>query len=131
MLKSRKPFGFAGLWETWKPPEGDEIKSCAIITTNANEFLKDVHDRMPVILPREKENVWLDPDAEITRLLALLKPYDSAAMEYYPVMRAVNSPAASSASSAAPLGATRPDAESHPDCTPAQIAARNQMGNVN
>ena len=61
----------------WKSPRGAEIKSCAIITTEANELLKDVHDRMPVVLPREKENLWLDPDAELSRLLALLKPYDS------------------------------------------------------
>jgi putative SOS response-associated peptidase YedK len=47
---------------------------------------------MPVIVPREKENVWLDPDAELTHLLALLKPYRSEEMEYYPVSRTVNSP---------------------------------------
>ena len=61
-------------------------------TTDANELLKDIHDRMPAILPREKENLWLDPDAELAHLLRLLKPYDSTEMEYYPVSRAVNSP---------------------------------------
>jgi putative SOS response-associated peptidase YedK len=98
-----EPFGFAGLWETWKPPEGEEIKSCAIITTEANELLKDVHDRMPVILPRGREDLWLDPDAELAHLLRLLKPYDSAEMEYYPVSRAVNSPSHNAADCIVPI----------------------------
>ncbi len=93
VLKSREPFGFAGLWETWKPPEGEEVKSCTIITTAANELLQAVHERMPVILPRAKEDMWLDPDADLTRVLELLKPYRSEEMEFYPVSRAVNSPA--------------------------------------
>ena len=50
VLKSREPFGFAGLWEHWQSPEGEEILSCTIITTEANELLKSVHDRMPVSL---------------------------------------------------------------------------------
>jgi putative SOS response-associated peptidase YedK len=103
VLKKREPFGFAGLWETWIPPEGKEIKSCAIITTDANELLKDVHDRMPVILPRDKETLWLDPNAELSHLLRLLKPYDSAAMEYYPVSRAVNSPSHNAADCIVPI----------------------------
>jgi len=61
VLKSREPFGFAGLWDTWASPDGGEIKSCTIITTDANELLKSVHDRMPVILTREAEAVWLNP----------------------------------------------------------------------
>ncbi len=93
VLKNREPFGFAGLWEKWKSPEGDEIKTCTIITTEANELLQSVHDRMPVILPREKETLWLDPDAQLADLLKVLKPYRGAEMEYYPVSRAVNSPA--------------------------------------
>ena len=92
VLKSRESFGFAGLWDTWKSPKGEEIKSCAIITTEANELLKDVHDRMPVILRREKEDLWLNPDAELAHLLALLNSYRSEEMEAYPVSRAVNSP---------------------------------------
>jgi len=93
-LKSREPFGFTGLWEVWTSPEGKEVKSCTIITCEANEILKPIHDRMPVILTREAEAVWLDPtiqDAE--RLLPLLKPYPSEGMEAYPVSTKVNSPA--------------------------------------
>ena len=93
-LKSRGPFAFAGLWEVWVSPEGKEIKSCTIITTEANELLKPIHDRMPVILSKDGERVWLDPiiqDPE--RLLSLLMPYPADEMEVYPVSTKVNSPA--------------------------------------
>lgn len=92
VLKNREPFGFAGLWEHWTPPEGEELLTCTIITTEANELLKAVHHRMPVILPKAEENLWLDPDTPLTDVLALLKSYEPAEMEYYPVDRAVNSP---------------------------------------
>jgi putative SOS response-associated peptidase YedK len=93
VLKTREPFGFAGLWETWTLPEGEKIKSCTIITTEANELLKDVHERMPVILTKETESVWLDPKIqEAEKLLPLLKSYPSDQMEFYPVSQAVNSP---------------------------------------
>jgi putative SOS response-associated peptidase YedK len=92
-LKSREPFGFAGLWESWTSPKGEEIRSCTIITTEANELLKPIHDRMPVILTRDAEAVWLDPTTEdAAKLLSLLKPYPEEGMEVYPVSRLVNSP---------------------------------------
>jgi putative SOS response-associated peptidase YedK len=94
MLKSKEPFGFAGLWEHWTSPEGEEVLSCVIVTTAANELLKPVHDRMPAILTRQSEAVWLDPKIqEPEKLLPLLKPYPSELMEFYPVSREVNSPA--------------------------------------
>src|SRR3990170_4108942 len=75
-LKTREPFSFAGLWETWTSPDGQEIKTCTIITTEANDLLKPIHDRMPVILTREAEAVWLDPTSQDSaRLLPLLRPY--------------------------------------------------------
>jgi putative SOS response-associated peptidase YedK len=93
VLKCREPFAFAGLWETWTSPDGEEVKSCTIITTEANELLKGVHDRMPVILTKEAESIWLDPKIqEPEQLLPLLKPYQPELMEFYPVSRAVNSP---------------------------------------
>ncbi|HUK82266.1 MAG TPA: SOS response-associated peptidase [Verrucomicrobiae bacterium] len=93
VLKSREPFAFAGLWELWNSPEGEEVLSCTIITTTANELLKQVHERMPVILPREAEAEWLDPNIQDPeKLLPLLKPYRSELMEFYPVDRIVNSP---------------------------------------
>ncbi len=92
-LKSREPFGFAGLWESWTAPDGGEVKSCTIITTEANEILKPIHHRMPVILTREGESVWLDPTIQDPeRLLPLLKPYPPHEMEAYPVSTKVNSP---------------------------------------
>lgn len=63
-LKSDEPFAFAGLWETWKDPEGELVKSCTIITTSANAFLNSIHERMPVILPQEQESFWLDHEVE-------------------------------------------------------------------
>ena len=92
-LKSREPFSFAELWEAWTSPEGEEIKTCTIITTEANDLLKPIHDRMPVILTREAERVWLDPTIQDPeRLLPLLVPYPAEEMEAYPVGPQVNNP---------------------------------------
>jgi putative SOS response-associated peptidase YedK len=66
-------FGFAGLWSVWHRGQPEELRSCAIITTAANTLVAAVHDRMPVILPREAEDLWLAPDAPVTDLQALLR----------------------------------------------------------
>lgn len=93
-LKSREPFSFAGLWDAWVSPDGEEIKTCTIITTEANDLLKPIHDRMPVILTRDAEAVWLDPAIqEPAQLLPLLTPYPSEQMKAYPVSTWVNNPA--------------------------------------
>ncbi len=85
------PFAFAGLWESWH--NGREIRSCTIITTDANELVGDIHNRMPVILHPEDYDLWLDPGFdEKDPLTALLKPYPSDSMEAYPVSRRVNKP---------------------------------------
>ncbi len=90
-LEDGSPFAFAGLWESWK--NGREIRSCAIITTEANEIVGEIHDRMPVILHPEDYDLWLDPDFdEKDPLTTLLKPYPASEMEAYPVSRYVNSP---------------------------------------
>jgi putative SOS response-associated peptidase YedK len=90
-MQNDSPFAFAGLWETWKDDE--EIRSCTIITTNANDLMSEIHHRMPVILPPENYAVWLDPDFdEKEALTSLLKPYPADAMEAYPVSRRVNKP---------------------------------------
>jgi len=99
VLKSREPFGFAGLWEHWKSPDGEEILSCTIITTEANELLKALHERMPVILTRDDEAAWLDPKTQDPeKLLPLLKQYPAEELEFYPVSRDVNSPVVDKAS---------------------------------
>lgn len=94
-LKGRKPFAFAGLWESWRPPEGDEpVHTCSVITTDANAVLARLHDRMPVILPPSTWERWLDREEERPEvLLPLLKPYDPDEMESFPVSTLVNSPA--------------------------------------
>ncbi len=92
-LKSGEPFGFAGLYEYWTSPEGTSIGTCAIITTEANELMRPIHNRMPVILPKERHALWLDPTIEDdTLLLPLLQPLASDEMEAYEVSRIANSP---------------------------------------
>ena len=92
-LKSGKPFGFAGLYEMWQPPEGEAITTCTIITTEANDLMRPIHERMPVIIPRAHQDQWLDPSvADREQLLDMLKPYPAAEMEAYPVSKRVNSP---------------------------------------
>ena len=91
VLKSGELFVFAGLWDTWKDPEGKEIRSYTIITTNAIDVLKPIHDRMPVILKPEDEDAWLNPGMDVMKLMDLLKPY-LGKMEAYPVSKLVNSP---------------------------------------
>ncbi len=89
-LESGEPFAFAGLWEHWNSPEGDEIETCTIITTEANELAATVHDRMPVILSEDFYDRWLDPDFKSPQ--SLLHPYASDKMLSYPVSTAVNRP---------------------------------------
>lgn len=109
-LKSLEPFGFAGLWDAWTSPEGKEIKSCTIITTEANELLRPIHDRMPVILIREAEAIWLDPAIqEPARLLPLLTSYPFDEMECYAVDTWVNNPAHDTSECLAPKKENPPD----------------------
>lgn len=90
-MEDGSPFAFAGLWETWA--NGEEIRSCTIITTDPNELLGDIHNRMPVILHPEDYEMWLAPDFdEKEPLTTLLKPYPTNLMEAYPVSRYVNRP---------------------------------------
>lgn len=90
--KDGSPFAFAGLWESWGR-DGEEIRSCTILTTEANEIVGEVHHRMPVIVAPENYEVWLDPDVRDTEwFTALLTPYPAEEMEAYPVSRFVNSP---------------------------------------
>jgi putative SOS response-associated peptidase YedK len=91
-MKEERPFAFAGLWESWKDEGGPEIRSCAILTTKPNALAREIHDRMPVILPAGSYAAWLDPEAEKEELVALLVPYPEDEMETYPVSRFVNSP---------------------------------------
>jgi putative SOS response-associated peptidase YedK len=92
-LRSDELFAMAGLWESWKSPEGKSIYSCSVITTSPNELVQDIHDRMPVILKPEDEKYWLDPSiTETNKLHHLLKPLEHSLMEAYEVSPLVNSP---------------------------------------
>lgn len=78
-------FALAGLWERWQNPQVEAIESCTILTTEANAIMRPLHERMPVILDLEAENVWLDPHASADELRSLLVPYASERMESIPV----------------------------------------------
>lgn len=92
-LQDAQPFGFAGLWEQWQSLEGEEIATCTILTTNANELMLSVHHRMPVILHPKDYDLWLNPQFSASDTLQqLLQPYSPEAMTAYPVSTVVNSP---------------------------------------
>lgn len=93
-LKSGEPFAFAGLWERWEAADGSEVRTAAIITTLPNELVRPIHNRMPVILPRQAYGQWLDPAPRPSAdLRPLLIPYPAAEMEARPVSALVNNPA--------------------------------------
>ncbi|MEH7223814.1 SOS response-associated peptidase [Bacillus sp. JJ1566] len=92
-LKSDELFAMAGIWERWKSPDGNSLFSCSIITTTPNEIMKDIHDRMPVILQKKDEKKWLDPSLDdVSNVSHLLKPFDGIEMEAFEVSALVNSP---------------------------------------
>lgn len=92
-LASGKPFAFAGLWESWNAPDGSNVLSCTIITTQPNELMATIHNRMPVILPKEAYPLWLESgEANPQQLAGLLLPYTAEEMQAYPVSPLVNSP---------------------------------------
>ena len=91
-LKNQELFGFAGLWDTWKSSTGDIINSCTIITTSSNEVMAPLHNRMPVILSKEVEQIWLDPSIVDSYFLkSLLLPFPANQMIPYEVSSRVNS----------------------------------------
>jgi putative SOS response-associated peptidase YedK len=92
-LKDRQPFAFAGLWELWNAPDGSQIYSATIITTEPNSMMKSIHNRMPVILPQSAYEEWLSPGERDSRDLApLLGPFPPESMQAYAISTLVNSP---------------------------------------
>ena len=92
-LRSKCPFAFAGLWEQWRPAEGELLETCTIITTEPNDLMAPIHNRMPVILAPVSYDQWLDPTFQhIEPLKALLRPYPSEELTVYPVSTLVNNP---------------------------------------
>jgi putative SOS response-associated peptidase YedK len=93
-MKDRKPFAFAGLWDSWNSPDGSLVKSCTIITTEPNELTGIIHNRMPVILHPRDYARWLDPSPQTPdQLKPLIKPFPADLMDAYPVSTLVNTPA--------------------------------------
>ncbi|WP_276497904.1 SOS response-associated peptidase [Pontibacter litorisediminis] len=93
LLKSEELFSFAGLWDEWADKgTGEVLHTFTIITTEANKLVRPIHDRMPVMLSPEAEELWLDEHETQEDLLSLLKPFEAAQMKEYPVSTLVNSP---------------------------------------
>ena len=86
-MRNDRPFAFAGLWDRC-----GELESCTILTTDANDVARPIHDRMPVILPPELYDVWLDPQVSPDELQSLLRPYPADEMEAYRIGTLVNKP---------------------------------------
>jgi putative SOS response-associated peptidase YedK len=100
-------FAFAGLWDRWKDPSGQWIKSCSILTTTPNAVTSSVHDRMPVILDPDCYDLWLDPGMHDKRAVSdMLKPYDARMMRCYSVSSRVNSVANDDAECSTPTQVT-------------------------
>lgn len=85
-----RPLALGGLWDRWQNPSGEAVESCAILTTAANETVRPLHHRMPVIIEPEDFTDWLDPATEPKQLAPVLAPYPAANLMSYPVNRLVN-----------------------------------------
>jgi putative SOS response-associated peptidase YedK len=92
-LRDGGAFGFAGLWERWAGPDGGEMITCCILTTEPNTLVRPVHDRMPVIVRRHLEALWLDPGTtDPAALERVYEPFPADEMAAYAVSRHVNNP---------------------------------------
>lgn len=121
------PFAFAGLWESWSGPNGEEMESAAIVTTDANATLKPIHGRMPVILTPEAFEAWLDTrnvDAETAA--QLLTPAADEVLEAYPISTAVNRVANDDASLIAPISEGEAEAQAAAETKPKRPASKRK-----
>ena len=104
-LVDNRPFAFAGLWESWEGADHSSIESCTILTTEPNDLVRPIHDRMPVILSPASYDSWLDTSAAVgPSLFELLRPYPTDVMAAYPVSSHVNSPSHEDAHCVEPAG---------------------------
>ncbi|ADH97938.1 SOS response-associated peptidase [Salisediminibacterium selenitireducens] len=103
-LRDGEPFAMAGLWDRWQDEGGETITSCTIITTEPNTLMAPIHNRMPAILTRDQEAIWLDRrETGTDRLKSLLTPFDSRQMTATAVSSLVNSPKHDSPTCIAPI----------------------------
>lgn len=105
-LNQGQPFHFAGLSESWKTPAGDQLETFTILTIEPNDLMKDIHDRMPVILTPEEELGWLDSQQDAETLVRSLRPYPADQMNAYAVSAAVGNVRNDSPSLIEPAGFT-------------------------
>lgn len=93
VMRDERAFCLAGLWDRWRSPTGEVLQTFTVLTTGANDLVRPVHDRMPVILPPEHYRSWLAPAlSEAAVIQELIRPFDAAAMRSYAVSPLVNSP---------------------------------------
>ncbi len=97
-------FSIAGLWETWRAPDGQFIPSFTLITLPPNELMENIHNRMPAILLPEQERLWLSEDLSINELIQILAPYPAKLMHAFPVSPAVNKVTQNDPSLIVPIG---------------------------
>lgn len=123
-LKDQQPFAFAGLWERWRSPENQQIESCTILTTAANDLVNLLHVRMPVILHPGDYDRWLDPKMhDVHELQAMLQPLASEEMSIYPVSTRVNNVRHEDAGCIAPAAR---DLFGAPEATPAPKSGKKR-----
>jgi putative SOS response-associated peptidase YedK len=103
-MKDGAPFGIAGIWENWKDPSsGEWTRTFAVITTNANALVADIHDRMPVILAPADYGRWLGDEPDLRELLS---PFPAAPMRMWPISTRVNKPENDDPAIVEPIGLT-------------------------
>ena len=103
-LRDRRPFVFAGLWDRWDKGPIDPIESFTILTTQPNDTVAELHNRMPVILPPEAIDLWLDPEVDdAERLTSVLVPYEAGEIEFSPVSKMVNRPSNNTPQNVVPI----------------------------
>jgi putative SOS response-associated peptidase YedK len=112
-LKSRALFGFAGLWEAWESGDGSYLETCTILTTEPNELMRPIHNRMPVIVHPEDYDLWLNPHLpkraqDSAQIQNLLRPYEANAMQAYPVSTVVNAPSHETPECIKPIESSEP-----------------------
>ena len=122
--KSGRPFAFAGLWETWTGPNGEELETVAIVTTTANRALAPIHERMPVIVPPDAFGLWLNAsEVDVHAAAALIVPAPDEFLDAYEVSTAVNRVANDSPALIAPA----PDAPEAQAEAPAPSKAQRKL----
>jgi putative SOS response-associated peptidase YedK len=108
-LTSGQPFGMGGLWDRWDKQD-EPLETCTILTCDANEAMLAIHDRMPVVIPPESFDIWLDPDIhDPGRLAHLLRPFHPDEMRAYPVSTLVNNVRNDSAACIEPVAMPAPE----------------------